>query len=269
LAPLLTIGGWTGISNIISPLLTYLDRFIVGGLLTLQAVAFYVTAYDMVTRLSMLPLALMGAVFPVSSGLKLGDEQTARLFNACTRVLLFVSFCILFPLFILAEPVFSLWISPDFATHAAPIFKILCIGILFNMVAQAPVVFIFSVGHPKWLSVLHLIELPIFLTLIWWATSTYGVIGTAVAATTRYAIDALLVYEIARRKVIRKHFGFGADLGAVLTIFLLLLLGPLADTMFVQLALVLGGLCFFCWYTWSRLLSSDERNKLLLLLRRS
>lgn len=40
---LLVSGGWMTISNIVSPLMGYLDRFLIGALVTTAAVAYYVT----------------------------------------------------------------------------------------------------------------------------------------------------------------------------------------------------------------------------------
>jgi O-antigen/teichoic acid export membrane protein len=41
--PVIRFGGWVMLSNLVSPLLLYLDRFLIGSLLTLTAVAYYPT----------------------------------------------------------------------------------------------------------------------------------------------------------------------------------------------------------------------------------
>ena len=41
----LTFGGWLTVSNIISPLLSFMDRFFIGAVLTLTAVSYYVVPY--------------------------------------------------------------------------------------------------------------------------------------------------------------------------------------------------------------------------------
>ena len=42
--PLLSFGGWMTISNIIGPLMVYFDRFLIGALVSMAAVAYYTTA---------------------------------------------------------------------------------------------------------------------------------------------------------------------------------------------------------------------------------
>jgi len=43
LMPILRVGGWIMISNVVSPIMVYLDRFVIGALLGMTAVTYYVT----------------------------------------------------------------------------------------------------------------------------------------------------------------------------------------------------------------------------------
>jgi O-antigen/teichoic acid export membrane protein len=51
--PLLSFGGWMTVSNVISPLMVYLDRFMIGALISMSAVAYYATPLEVVTKLRM------------------------------------------------------------------------------------------------------------------------------------------------------------------------------------------------------------------------
>ena len=64
---LLSFGGWLTASNVVSPLMTYLDRFVIGSLLSLTAVAYYATPYEIVTKLWYVPFSLIGVLFPAFS----------------------------------------------------------------------------------------------------------------------------------------------------------------------------------------------------------
>ena len=72
---LLRFGGWLTLSNIVSPLLTYLDRFLVGGMLSAAAITYYVTPYEIAGRVLVVPAALAGVLFPAMS--RLFAEKTA------------------------------------------------------------------------------------------------------------------------------------------------------------------------------------------------
>ena len=51
---LLSFGSWVTISNIVGPLMIYFDRFVIGALLTMTAVAYYTTPFDVVTRFTII-----------------------------------------------------------------------------------------------------------------------------------------------------------------------------------------------------------------------
>lgn len=261
---LFSLGGWMSVSNLVSPLLSYLDRFILGGLVAIQMMAYYATAHDLVSRTLMMPLAIMGAVFPVAAGMAAGSAQAQRLFHGSVRVLFVVMVPITYTLFVLAHPGLELWLGADFARYGAPILQIMSVGILFNTMAQAPAAFIQASGNPKWMAQLHLAELPVFLFLLWWLTKEYGVIGTALATALRYSLDAIAVMVIAWRGVLKNLPG--SPRGALVGIGLACAMFGLAATPQAAanplLAFTLGMVVFALW-AWRKLATPHERSLLL------
>src|SRR5947207_671247 len=80
--PLLRFGGWMTVTNVVSPLMVTLDRFLIGALASMTAVAYYATPYEVVTKFWLLPGALMGVMFPAfSTGFAQDPERTALLFG--------------------------------------------------------------------------------------------------------------------------------------------------------------------------------------------
>lgn len=62
--PLLRFGGWMTVTNIVGPLMVSLDRFVIARLISVTAVAYYATPYEVVTKLWIIPSALLGVMFP-------------------------------------------------------------------------------------------------------------------------------------------------------------------------------------------------------------
>src|SRR4051812_10928069 len=62
--PLLEFGSWITVSNIISPIMVSLDRFAIGAMISVTAVAYYTAPYEAVTKLWLIPAALTGVLFP-------------------------------------------------------------------------------------------------------------------------------------------------------------------------------------------------------------
>lgn len=57
-------GGWVTISNIISPILASMDRFILSHIQGASKISFYTVPNELVTRLGIVPGSLGKAVFP-------------------------------------------------------------------------------------------------------------------------------------------------------------------------------------------------------------
>src|SRR5437868_4802663 len=64
LRPLFRFGAWMTVTNVVSPVMQYLDRFVVGAMLSIAAVAYYATPYEAVTKVLILPGAILGVLFP-------------------------------------------------------------------------------------------------------------------------------------------------------------------------------------------------------------
>ena len=58
LKPLFSFGGWMTVTNIIGPLMTYMDRFVIASILGASSVAYYVAPYEVVTKLLVIPVAI-------------------------------------------------------------------------------------------------------------------------------------------------------------------------------------------------------------------
>src|SRR6266478_6316543 len=65
--PLLRFGGWMTVSNIVSPLMVTLDRFLIGAMVSMTAVAYYATPYEIATKFWFVPGVVLSVMFPAFS----------------------------------------------------------------------------------------------------------------------------------------------------------------------------------------------------------
>src|SRR5258705_1876068 len=63
----LRYGGWVAVVNVVGPILTYLERFVLGAVAGVGAVAYFAAPYEAISRLLILPASLAGGLFPVVS----------------------------------------------------------------------------------------------------------------------------------------------------------------------------------------------------------
>src|SRR5215469_1176899 len=96
--PLVQFGGWMTISNLVGPIMAYLDRFLIGGLLSVGAVAYYTAPFDLVARLTFIAQAVTGVLFPAFAVSLIQDsDRTVLLFIRGVKYI----FLALFPIILL------------------------------------------------------------------------------------------------------------------------------------------------------------------------
>lgn len=195
---LLGQGGWMTVTNVVGPLLTYLDRFFVGALLGAAAVAWYVTPYEVLSRFNLIPGVLLGVLFPALATARGRDPARLLLLMAeAARVLRLALFALCLAMFVLADVLLSAWINPAFAEQAAPVARWLAVGVWVNVLAHTPFTFLQGAGRADLIAKAHLAEtLPYLALLVWW-TQSFGIAGTAAAWCARVLVDTLLILWLA------------------------------------------------------------------------
>ena len=200
LAPLLQMGGWLTVSSVVGPVIVYVDRFVIGGLLSAAALAHYAAPFEMVSRLLVVPVALASALFPAlaaAQGANLRAGQAMRrqaVLLTCAAVLPAVLLGAVF-----AGPLLQAWMGAEFAAAGTRAMQILLLGFAFNAVAQIPFAALHGHGLAKQTALLHLVELPLYLVTLALLVSRFGIDGAAAAWAVRGALDLLALVLLLRR----------------------------------------------------------------------
>lgn len=198
--PLLSFGGWLTVTNVVSPLMVALDRFLISALLSVAAVAYYATPFEVVTRLLLIPGAVVGVMFPAFSASFVQDRnRTAFLYGRSVKYVLLALFPMILLILVFAENGLKLWLGADFAQHSTRVLQWLAVGVFINGLALIPYSLLQGVGRPDLTAKLHLAELPAYLLVLWWLIHAYGIEGAAMAWTARVFVDAVVLFGLARR----------------------------------------------------------------------
>jgi len=197
---LFRFGGWVTVSSIIGPLMTYADRFIVGAVLTMSAVTYYATPYDLVTKLGIIAPGIMGVLFPllITSITLRQDDFWALHDRAAKFILLLLAPAVVCTL-MFAQLFLDFWLGAEFALNSRGVFQILSAGVLFNSLAVVPFTAIHAAGRADLSAKAHLVELPLYLLTLWFLVRHFGIEGVAVAWLLRVVLDYLLMFSIAGR----------------------------------------------------------------------
>jgi O-antigen/teichoic acid export membrane protein len=193
---LLGYGSWISVSNIVSPVLSSVDQFLIGSIMGVAAVAHYTVPMSLVVRSQIFPAALARTSFPRMSSLTADGAQALGARALSSLGYGYAAVCA--PAIILSPAFFRYWIGADFALLAAPVAQILFLGAWINGLAFIAFTLLQGQGRPDITGKLHMIELVPFLAILWILTSTLGINGAAVAWSVRCAADALALFWVSR-----------------------------------------------------------------------
>lgn len=201
LKPLLAFGGWMSISNVVSPVLIYLDRFMLGAFVGLAAVGFYTAPFDGVIRMLIVPGSLVNALFPSISGMHATDDRIAlnRLFSKAVRNMSLVLAGPALVLMLFGPTLLRIWLGETFAQQGGLALRILAFGVFLNSLAHVPSSFVAALGRPDISAKFHMVELVLHVPLAWWLIRHFGVPGAATAWAFRVTVDAVLLFAAMSR----------------------------------------------------------------------
>lgn len=200
LRPLARLSGWMTVSNLAWPILTSMDRFVVAGMLSAAAAGYYATPFDLVGRFSILTIAINTSVYPAMAASFLVDPgNTVTLFRRSMLAIVSLLFpaCLIVVSF--SDPLLTLWLGADFATHAAPVMRWAGIGIMVASVDGVVSCLIDGIGRPDVNAKISLLELAVSVPLLVLLLRSFGIEGAAIAWTLRCAVDLVIRLHVATR----------------------------------------------------------------------
>ncbi|MGE6233942.1 flippase [Aeromonas media] len=195
LKELFKFGSWLTVSNIVSPMMVYFDRFVLSSMVGAANVALYTAPSEIVSKLLMVPSAVSKTLFPkISNKLDIGAVYKITIF------LLLIVFIMTLPFFIFSEEILTLWLGNGYEA-ASTTLRILLVGFIFNSLAQVPYTYIQAKGFSNVTAKIHLLEIIPYFILLNFLVSLYSFNGAALAWSFRVFFDfAILTYFFIRLK---------------------------------------------------------------------
>ena len=195
LRDLASTGLWMTIANVFGALIAVADRLVIGSMLSVAAVAYYATPQELITKLTVVPMAFGAVMFPAFSALAESDRAgQTRLFAKTV----FHVYLALFPITILgaafAPELLQIWVGADFVRQSQAVTRVFCAGVLLLGLGVVPYGLL-QARRKAWVTaLLQCIELPVYVVLLWWAAGQFGIVGAAAVWLLRLAIDSLALF---------------------------------------------------------------------------
>ena len=272
--PLIHFGTWMTVVNIIGPLILYIDRFVIGAMVNMESVAHYTTPYEMVTRLLLVPGALIAVLLPAFSSSYAGERNSASiLFIRSIKYTFLMMFPIALLIVTFARQGLQSWLGSDFAQSSTLVLQLLSVGVFIISPAQISYVFLQGIGRPDLTAKVYFIEVPLYILILVAFVRLAGINGAAAAWMLRAVLDGLLLFAMSSRFLVVSSRTWKTVI--LVGAFSLLALGGLTLIQDGLTRVSMAGVCWvaFIVLSWCTVLDRGEKEHLkqhlMVLLRKS
>jgi len=203
---LVSIGGWMTVSNVIAPIMLNFDRFFIASMTSLTQVTYYVTPHTLVTRLRVIPTAIMGVLFPSFSRFDDADLDAARrLYLSSLRALGLLMAPVALLILVFAKPGLTLWVGPEISERSAQVAQYLGLGVLVHSLGQTPFTLLQARGRAATTALVHVLEVPLYVGYLYLLIKAMGIEGAGLAWLIRVTLSTLVLLLLAERLFARPH----------------------------------------------------------------
>lgn len=247
---LLGMGSWMMVTNLLAPLATQLDRFLVGRLAGLSSVAYYSTSMDLALKAWVLLASLAPVLLPILGELAVKDRiEAKRVFHKALVATMCAGIPALGGMQLLGHLGLRIWIGEVFADSAWRLLVVLCSGVLVSLVSNLAFNLVQAFEGPKRTAIAHAVLLPVHIGLVLLLTPRIGAMGAVLAYLVRTLLEAVVLFSMAarhdmvgRRTMRALAIGMALHLG--------LMSGLLSDSIAARCAAIAValGVCGFWWF---------------------
>ena len=255
--PLLKISSWMTVSNLIGPFIIYVDRFLIGALISAIAITYYATPYELITKILVIPSAIVGVLFPTFSAASTNLESSKKIYDGGVKFIFLLIFPVVLVIIPFSNEILSIWLNQKFAIESSFVLQVLSLGVIINSIAYVPFTYLQGVGRPDVPAKIHLFELSFYLVGMWFAIQHFGINGAAVVWCVRILIDSLAMFY-ASKKVMSIVLNPRTILIIILSLpfpFLLILV----HNIFIKMIILLFLFVCFIFISWNFILHKGEK----------
>jgi O-antigen/teichoic acid export membrane protein len=151
----------------------------------------------------------------------------------------------------LSGEIISIWINPEFSKNAYFVLQIIAVGGLYNFLARIPLSIIQGSGRPDISAKFHLLELPIYLVILYVLTLNYGIYGAAIATSLRMILDFFLLHIYAARNLNVGYKFFHLVAGSIIPILVGFVFSSINQSIVIKLLIVIAFCVFLTVIYWA------------------
>lgn len=197
---LLRDGAWITVSNVVGPVMTTLDRFVIGLVVGTAAVAHYAVPYEAITKAWIVPGAICTALFPSAAFARTRERDALPELHALAVRAIAALVLPAMALAVVAAPqLVALLAGREWPEASARVLVWLAVGIAINSLGTVPYVLLQAAGHARAVALLNVAEVLPYLAALAAGLRIAGIEGAAIAWTARVAFDTAVLAMLAAR----------------------------------------------------------------------
>ena len=261
LRPVLRLSGWMTVSNLVWPVLTYIDRLVIASFVSAAATGYYATPGDLAGRLHLIPASIMNTAFPaIAASYSINPANTA---NIVRRSMLSAT-TILFPVSLVtvsfSNLILTIWLGSSFASHSAPLLSWFAFGVLLSSADMVAAGFVDAIGYPSVNAKFSIVELFLYVPVLALFVKIFGLEGAAMTWVIRVLTDLLVrMYLMCRLYPQVRSALWQASCG-VFTASGLLWLPTFAETLPLKVFAIIASLLLYLSALWCGSMTAFERS---------
>lgn len=188
---------WLFISNLVGLTIVFADRLLVASTFDHHVVSAYMLPMEMIARSMIIVSAFASVLFP-----RLVDYATLNhldflfIIDSLKSIIVKLTLAVSFIMLPFVDLLLIWWIGPETAVNSRVIVVVGLIGVAISSSATIYMIGINSLGHTRQIAILHVLELPFFLGLLYFAAKTNSLLLVQIAWIARLIIDNFGLYLI-------------------------------------------------------------------------
>jgi O-antigen/teichoic acid export membrane protein len=270
LREMLGYSGWVAVSAALGPALGSFDRFVVGSIVGVAGLGFYIGAAELANRFFLIPATAFAALLPALaySEARGARDRALAACRAARRQLAAALLPVCLALFAFAPTILGHWLGAEYAAQAGMALRILAVGVFIGGLAHLPLGVLYGAARPDLPAKIHVAQAIVYLPLTFGLVRAFGIAGAAWSWTLRNAAD-LVMYEWATRRAIGRCepdlaenarakrlaiLGIGLGAGFALIVW------RQPSSVAMGLVLVITGFVIYALIAWTSVFSAIERS---------
>lgn len=188
---LIGFGKWVTLSNLISSVMTQIDRYFIGAVISLSAVTFYTTPLEVLSKVMIIPMAFISVFFPAFSTLSgKNKKRREQLFLDSQKSVSVLIFPVFFTISLFAGKGLQIWLGNEFVLKSTLIAQIFCLVYMIRGFAYIPSAYIKGINRPDLLTIFHVSECIVLLGILYYLS-----LGNPEPIHVAYAILSVTVLD--------------------------------------------------------------------------